>query len=397
MDPFTSYFGLPKVSLRGSSVNSAKEIVITAVSTSQSSVCRKCATVCKKMHDYRTVKIREPDHIRKKVWLHLRKKRYWCDKCKSAHSEYIPGISHRGRTSERFRRWVFEEALRSSSLALAARTCRVSMWFVFHYFHLMLQTKLREYRNPWPKLIGIDEHSFKRNKATGEVEFVTVFVDHVNKRMRAIVLGRDKITLLQAIKDIDGATKVQAVSIDLSGAYREFVKEAFPNAAIVADKFHVMRLFGKLITRERIDVFGDKRKTELALLLKRSQKNMTAAASARLRELLEPHPKLREAYAFKVAMYWIYRKATKALARKSYIKLLDEMAVSKNPNVAPLRATLLSWINEILNYFDHKITNARVEGFNNKCKQVKRKGYGYRKVENYARRCLGESLLNRRA
>ena len=181
------------------------------------------------------------------------------------------------------------------------------------------------------------------------------------------------------------------------GAYREFVKEAFPNAAIVADKFHVMRLFGKLITRERIDAFGDKRKTELALLLKRSQKNMTSAASARLRELLEPHPKLREAYAFKVAMYWTYRKATKALARKSYISLLDEMARSKNPNVAPLRATLLSWINEILNYFDHKITNARVEGFNNKCKQVKRKGYGYRKVENYARRCLGESLLNRRA
>ena len=166
----------------------------------------------------------------------------------------------------------------------------------------MLQVKLREYENPWPAIIGIDEHSFRRNKATGEMEFVTVFVDHVNKRMRAIVLGRDKLTLLEAIKDIKGATAVRVVSIDLSASYREFVPEAFPNAAIVADKFHVMRLFGNLIKRERIDAFGDKRSSELSQLLKKPQKFLSKAASNRLRE--------------------------------------------------------------ILIYYDHKITNARVEGFN---------------------------------
>lgn len=184
--------------------------------------------------------------------------------------------------------------------------------------------------------------------------------------MRAIVLGRDKITLSKAIKNIDGATKVQAVSMDLSEIYRTFVKGAFPNAAIVADKFHVMRLFGRLITRERIDVFGDKRKTELSRLLKTSQKKLTQQKSKWLRKLLEPHPNLREAYDYKVSMYWIYRKTTKSLARKSYINLLDEMAHSKNPHVATLRSTLQSWMNEILNYFQFKITNARVEGFNNK-------------------------------
>jgi transposase len=308
----------------------------------------------------------------------------------------IAGISTRARTSERFRKWVFDVALRSSSLALARTTCRVSVWFVFHYFHQMLQLKLREYRNPWPARIGIDEHSFRRNKQTGEVEFVTIFVDHCNKRIRAIVLGRDKLSLVEAIRDIQGATKVQAVSIDLSLAYREFVREAFPNAAIVADKFHVMRLFGNLIKRERIDALGDKRTTELVKLLKRSQKNLSTKASGQLRDLMAPHQKLREAYEFKVAMYWVYRKATKAMARVHFIEILDKMAISKNPKVATLRSTLIEWQRPILAYFDFKITNARVEGFNNKCKGIKRRGYGYRKVENYARRCIGEVLLKKR-
>lgn len=397
MNPFTAFFALPKVTILNSNLNKLKEIVITAHSNSHSSVCRKCAALCFLTHDYRTVSIREPDHIKKKVWLILKKKRYWCHNCNSVHSESIPGISHRGRSSERFRRWVLETALRASSLALAAKTCRVSMWFIFHYFHRMLRTKLREYQNPWPQFIGIDEHSFKRNKSNGDVEYVTVFVDHINKRMRAIVLGRNKVTLLQAIKNIDGSHNVKAVSIDLSGNYREFVKEAFPKASIVADKFHVMRLFGRLITRERIDALGDKRKTEVSQLLKCSQKKMTRSLSEKLARLLEPHPKLYEAYRYKVLMYNIYRKTTKALARECYIKMLDEMARSKNPNVASLRETLLSWMKEILNYFDYKITNARTEGFNNKCKQVKRRGYGYTKFENYARRCLGESLLHRGA
>lgn len=269
------------------------------------------------------------------------------------------------------------------------------MWFVLHYFHQMIAVKLRELNNPWPTKIGIDEHSFRRCKATGEMIFVTIFVDHNNKRMRAIVLGRDKISLFEGIKDIKGAINVKVVTIDLSTAYREFVHAAFQNALIVADKFHVMRLFGNLITRERIDAIGDKRSAELTLLLKKSQKSLPTKRRDRLFELMAPYPKLREAYEYKVEMYKIYRKQSKALARKNFIDMLDKMALSKNPKVESLRSTLLSWQNEILNYFDHKLTNARTEGFNNKCKGIKRRGYGYRKVENYARRCLGEYFLKR--
>jgi transposase len=208
-----------------------------------------------------------------------------------------------------------------------------------------------------------------------------------------MALGRDKCSLIDEAKSIAGGENVKAVSIDLSGGYREFVRSAFPNAAIVADKFHVMRLFGRLISRERIDALGDKRQSELCKLLKRSQRNLSKKTKERLTQLLTPHPKLHQAYLLKVQMYEIYRKINKATARKHFIDMLDGMARSQNKNIIQLRSTLLSWQNEILNYYNHRISNGRVEGFNNRCKQVKRKGYGYRNFSNYARRCMGETLL----
>jgi transposase len=45
-----------------------------------------------------------------------------------------------------------------------------------------------------------------------------------------------------------------------------------------------------------------------------------------------------------------------------------------------------NWRNEILNYFDHRVTNGFVEGMNNRIKVIKRMAYGYRNVDNLRRR-----------
>ncbi len=39
--------------------------------------------------------------------------------------------------------------------------------------------------------------------------------------------------------------------------------------------------------------------------------------------------------------------------------------------------------NEILAYFEERITNGRTEGFNNRAKRVKKRAYGYRSFNNY--------------
>ena len=56
---------------------------------------------------------------------------------------------------------------------------------------------------------------------------------------------------------------------------------------------------------------------------------------------------------------------------------------------------LNNWREWILNYFvSNKVTNAFVEGMNNKIKVIKRVGYGYRNKMNFRRKVLVECGYN---
>ncbi|MCM0605929.1 MAG: transposase [Xanthomonadaceae bacterium] len=69
-------------------------------------------------------------------------------------------------------------------------------------------------------------------------------------------------------------------------------------------------------------------------------------------------------------------------------KLIDQLALTENPHLKTFRRTLIRWRNEILNFFKYRLTNARVEGFNNVAKVIKRRAYGFRSFENYKLRLL---------
>lgn len=97
--------------------------------------------------------------------------------------------------------------------------------------------------------LGIDEHFFTRRR--GFPEYVTVFTD-LNKRKLFEVAGtKAKKKLIEDLKLIPGRDRVRVVCIDLAPGYRSLVKEFFPNARIVADKFHVLKLLSTEIMKER--------------------------------------------------------------------------------------------------------------------------------------------------
>jgi len=59
--------------------------------------------------------------------------------------------------------------------------------------------------------------------------------------------------------------------------------------------------------------------------------------------------------------------------------------------LAPLKKlaqTLTRHFVGILNFFDHPITNGKIEGINNKIKTLKRQAYGYRDNEYFKLRLL---------
>ena len=71
------------------------------------------------------------------------------------------------------------------------------------------------------------------------------------------------------------------------------------------------------------------------------------------------------------------------------LDLLEEkIGQGSLPEFKELRHTLTNWREEILNYFDYRITNGFVEGKNNRIKTIKRMAYGYRNMANFRLRIL---------
>ena len=107
-----------------------------------------------------------------------------------------------------------------------------------------------------------------------------------------------------------------------------------------------------------------------------------------IHNFLTRYPEMHELYRYKERLHTFYRMRGYDRAAESLQHLLDDMAHSILPEIKTLRRTLTKWRVEILNYFKTGITNARTEGFNNKAKVVKRRGYGYKNFNNYRLRIL---------
>lgn len=217
---------------------------------------------------------------------------------------------------------------------------------------------------------------------------MTVFTDFKNNRLRELVEGCTVAELTAGIREIPGAHQVRWVVQDLDKNYRSFVALCFSNAQVVADRFHVQRLMTPMINKLRIGITGDKRKNPSRLLLLRNRCNLQPWVANTLDQWLKHHPELREAYWVKESIVKLYRTKGFKKANKAFYKLLDTMALSNSQDIQKVRAILLKWKTEILNFFHFRLTNGKTEGFNNLCKLVQRRAFGYKSFHNYRLMCL---------
>jgi transposase len=266
----------------------------------------------------------------------------------------------------------------------------VSSWLVHTTYYEQLELQVKKLQNPWGTTVGIDEHAFRRNKKRGHRDFATIFVEYSHKRVREIVLGRSPAELLaeERLTLIQGRENVKNVIIDLSKPYRKLAKELFPNARIIADRFHVIRLFNNILHNYRKLATGDVRKNPIRKLLLKKYRDLEPYVRRVLERWLEENPLVKEVYHFKEWMHRFYRIKGKGHARRVLIKMTDLMAKSNIPELQTLRQTLHHWRDEILQFFENGLTNGRTEGFNRVAKLIQRNAYGFRNFENYRKRLI---------
>jgi len=267
------------------------------------------------------------------------------------------------------------------------RAYRCSSGYLYKALYAQLEHRRRRRLYPWPAVIGIDEHFFRRGRG-GFREFVSMVVDYKNRRLMELAEGRTVAQLEAQLGYIPGRENVRFVVLDMCDPFRNFAQRFFPNARLVADKFLVLRLLTPHINRRRRLITGDRRSAVIRRLLLRSRFRLDHTSRWALDQWLDGYPELRQLYAAKEAMHSLYRIRGRDRAKVALTALTDSLAASPLPELQTFRRTLLRWRREILTYFGTGLTNARTEGFNNKAKLVKKRAYGYRSFRNYRLRLL---------
>jgi transposase len=185
---------------------------------------------------------------------------------------------------------------------------------------------------------------------------------------------------------------VKEVCVDMWGGFPKVIREVFPNAKTVIDRFHVQKLINKAAHRPGgfLQVVCDKtalNKIRLTLkinglknryLLMSNHSNLTSEDRSELELILTAFPSLRIAHELKEELIAVYNSDITASGGMRKIKKWLRSAKVMFGSAAE---TLENHLSEICNYFDNRTTSGVTEGINTRIKLIIRQSYGFKNFD----------------
>jgi transposase len=235
-----------------------------------------------------------------------------------------------------------------------------------------------------PRVLGIDEHFFTRRKG-----FATTLCDLHRHKVYDVVLGRSELSLESYFQKLEGKAEVRVVCMDLATHYRSLVRLHFPNARIVADRFHVIRIVNHhfLACWRDIDPVGAKNRGLLSLM-RRHRHNLRPDQQLKLIAYMAKHPALEPIYRFKQRLCYLLLKKHRTRHQcenliPRFLRSLYQLRQAGLAQLVQLGQTLSAWSAEIVAMWRFTRNNGITEGFHNKMELINRQAYGFRNFENY--------------
>lgn len=236
------------------------------------------------------------------------------------------------------------------------------------------------------RYIAIDEFAVQKGH-----RYMTVVYDLKDGRAIFVGDGRESEVLKPFWKRLKSAGgKLEAIAMDMWPAYLKSVTENAPGVKIVFDKFHMIKKMNEALDETRRSLYREETEVNkrdaikgLRWLLLKNHKNLDGSTNQkkRLDEALKINEPLAQAYYLKEELHLLWEQPHQVAAAEF---LSDWIAKARTTSIQPLIkfcTMLASHCTGILNYFSHRISTGRLEGFNNKIKVLKRKAYGYRDLE----------------
>ena len=211
-------------------------------------------------------------------------------------------------------------------------------------------------------------------------------------------LSKDIIAVLEKLP-LSAREQVKEVTLDMAKNMEAAVRTVFPNSSLVTDRFHVVRLAMEALQHMRVkqrwneldkenaaieEAKENKAKYEPIVLenedtpkqllarcryiLAKKPLDWTESQKQRSSILFREYPQLKKAYEHTLEFRNIYEQISKSIAKEMFVRWIKKTHTLETKEFYTVANTVNNNIDNILNFFDNRNTNANAESFNSKIK-----------------------------
>jgi len=238
-----------------------------------------------------------------------------------------------------------------------------------------------------PSVLGLDEKHLGPSQG-----YMTLVNDLEERVVKDVLVGRDADTVAEYLMKYPQEQRegVKAVAMDMSGSFRSAVDNAIPESAkkVVYDRYHIVAMLNRSVdqvrrqeTKELKKVGDDTLKGSRYLWLY-GKENLPKEQQERFESLREIELKTGRAWAIKELIRDLWNCPTKEAGQEHFDRWYSWAIRSRLEPIKRSARTLKKHLEQVLNYFTHRLTNALSEGLNSVIERLKQKACGYRNDAN---------------
>lgn len=310
--------------------------------------------------------------------------RIYCSKCKTMATEKIPFLSSsKSRITKSLERTIIE--LRSKmSITDIADYFDVNWKTVKDCEKKFLEKKFKRISLKDVKIIGMDELYVK---SQGKEKYITIVRNLENGAVLHVGDGKGAEALkIFGLRLKHSKARISTIAMDMSKAYISWIKENIPNAQMVFDHFHVIKLMNEKLDKVRRRTAKNIDENQRALLKNqrflflRNIENLEPDAKQLLDNLRKVFKELGDVSMMKEGLRSIYNVSKNSAQAEAAFKNWCSIAHKTEINeLVDMAKTIENNLEGITAYWKtNALSNASMEGFNNKVRWLIRQSYGFR-------------------
>lgn len=310
----------------------------------------------------------------------------FCKACGKVKQERIPLLANNPFYTERFMYWVGKRC-RVSTIKDVAKEAHLDWKTIKSLEKQYMQEQLRLAPEISPSVIGVDEIAIRKGHK------YRIIISNLERGIPIWFGGKDRSekSMDQFFNEIgpEKCKKIRLVVMDMWKAFEKSTKKNVPQAAILYDKFHILKHLGDALDtvrkKEYFRLSGEDQKyiKGSKWILLSNRENLTHDGKITLKELMKANKRLSTAYLLRESFGQLWSYQSEAWARKFFENWKASLKWQKLQPYKKFTELVERHWDGIALYCKpkNKVPLGFVEGLNNKIRVIQRRAYGLRDEE----------------